>query len=157
MHQSINISCRLGHRNKLCKTWQTDGWVNARQMHRHCSTHCEGMPITNTQHTHPFNGPLSGTTRVNRYQKGKTNLDFAEARDSEWQCNPLDHMQICTSLQTDNHSSTPTLSFLQAGCPFCCPINSSVKALKAIKNIQMIVECMDARHAMYRRPDWQWQ
>jgi len=36
-------------------------------------------------HTHPFNGPLSGTTRVSRYQKGKTNLDFIEARDSEWQ------------------------------------------------------------------------
>ena len=24
----------------------------------------------------PFNGPLSGTTRVSWYQKGKTNLDF---------------------------------------------------------------------------------
>ena len=35
-------------------------------------------------HTHTFNGPLSGTTQVNRYQKGKTNLDFTEARDSEW-------------------------------------------------------------------------
>jgi len=30
-------------------------------------------------HTHPFNGPLSGTTQVSRYQKGKTNLDFTEA------------------------------------------------------------------------------
>jgi len=36
-------------------------------------------------HTHPFNGPFSGTTRVSQYQKGKTNLDFTEARDSEWQ------------------------------------------------------------------------
>ena len=27
-----------------------------------------------------------GTTRVSQYQKGKTNLDFTEARDSEWQC-----------------------------------------------------------------------
>ena len=27
-------------------------------------------------HTHPFNGPLSGTTEVSRYQKGKTNLDL---------------------------------------------------------------------------------
>ena len=36
-------------------------------------------------HTHPFNGPLSGTTRVSWYQKGKTNLDFTEARDSERQ------------------------------------------------------------------------
>ena len=33
-------------------------------------------------HTHPLNGPLSGTTWVSRYQKGKTNLDFTEARDS---------------------------------------------------------------------------
>jgi len=118
-------------------------------MHRHCSTHCEGMPVTNIQHTHPFNGPLSGTTRVNRYQKDKTNLDFAEARDSEWQWHQLGHMQVCTSLQTDNHSSTPTLSFLQAGCPSCRPTNS-VKALKAITNIQMIVECMDARHCKTR-------
>ena len=39
-------------------------------------------------------------------------------------------MQICTSLQTDNHASTPPLSFLQAGCPSCRPTNS-VKALKA--------------------------
>ena len=43
-----------------------------------------GLPLTSA-HTHPFNGPLSGTTRVSRYQKGKTNLDFTEARDSEWQ------------------------------------------------------------------------
>ena len=34
-------------------------------------------------HTHPFNGPLCGTTQVSRYQKGKTNLDFTKARDSE--------------------------------------------------------------------------
>jgi len=33
-------------------------------------------------------------------------------------------------LQTDNHTSTPPLCFLQAGCPSCCPTNS-VKALKA--------------------------
>jgi len=62
-------------------------------------------------HTHPFNGPLSRTTRVSRYQKGKTNLGFTEARDSEWQWHQLGHMQVCTSLQTDNHASTPPLSF----------------------------------------------
>jgi len=28
------------------------------------------------------NGSFSGTTRVSRYQKGKTNLDFTEARGS---------------------------------------------------------------------------
>jgi len=69
---------------------------------------------------------------VSQYQKGKTNLDFTEARDSEWQWNPLCHMQVCTSLQTDNHASTPPLSFLQAGCPSCCPTNS-VKAVTAKK------------------------
>ena len=81
-------------------------------------------------HTHPFNGPFSGTTRVSRYQKGKTNLDFTKTRDSEWQWHQLGHMQDCTSLQTDNHASTPPLSFLQAGCPSCRPTNS-VTALKA--------------------------
>ena len=35
---------------------------------------------------------------------------------------------LLTSLQTDNHASTPPLSFLQAECPSCHPTNS-VKAL----------------------------
>ena len=38
---------------------------------------------TEYTHTHTFNGPFSGTTRVGRYQKGKTNVDFTEAKDSE--------------------------------------------------------------------------
>ena len=49
-------------------------------------------------HTHPFNGPFSRTTWVSRYQKGETNLDFTEARDSEWQWHHLGHMQVCISL-----------------------------------------------------------
>ena len=62
-------------------------------------------------HTHPFNGPFSGTTRVSRYPKGKTNVDFTGARDSEWQWHQLGHMQVCTLLQTDNHASTPPRTF----------------------------------------------
>jgi len=42
-------------------------------------------------------------------------------------------MQVCTSLHTDNHASTPPLSFLQAGCPSCRPTNS-IKALMAPVN-----------------------
>ena len=72
--------------------------------HTHASTHAR-------THARAFNGPLSGTTQVSRYQKGKTNLDFTEAQDSEWQWNQLGHMQVCTSLQTDNHASTPPLCF----------------------------------------------
>jgi len=98
----------------------TKGW-NTCTLTRHNST----------INTHPFNGPLSGTTQVGRYQKGKTNLDFTEARGVSgsgisWAiC-----MQVCTLLQTNNHASTPPLSFLQAGCPSCRPTNS-VKAMKA--------------------------
>ena len=81
---------------------------------RRCSTKTAEHRIT-----HTFNGPFSRTTQVSRYQKGNTNLDFSEARDSEWQWHQLGRMQVCTSLQTDNHASTPPLCFLQAGCPSC--------------------------------------
>jgi len=73
---------------------------------------------------------------VSWYQKSKTNLDFTEARDSEWQWNPLGHMQVCTSLQTDNHASSPPLSFLKARSASCRPTNS-VKALKAKQQQQL--------------------
>jgi len=44
---------------------------------------------------------------VSRYQKDKTNLDFTEARDSEWQWHQLGRVQVCISRQTDNNASTP--------------------------------------------------
>jgi len=69
-------------------------------------------------HTHPFNSPFSGTTGVSQYQKGKTNLDFTEARDSEWQWHQLGHMQVCISIQTDNHTST---QFFTGRMPFLPP------------------------------------
>jgi len=58
---------------------------------------------------------------VSRYQKGKTNLDLIEAKDSEWQWHQLNHMQVCTSLQTDNHASTSPLSFFTDRMPFLPP------------------------------------
>jgi len=79
---------------------------------------------------HPFNGPLSGTTQVSRYQEGQTNLAFTEARDSECQWHQLGHMQVCSLPQTDNHTSTHHSVFLQARCRSCHP-TKSVKALKA--------------------------
>ena len=54
--------------------------------------------------------------RVSRYQKGDADLDFTEARDSEWQWHELmGRMQVCTLLQTDNHASTPPLYFYRPG------------------------------------------
>ena len=58
---------------------------------------------------------------MSQYQKGKTNLDFNEARDSEWQWHQLGHMQVCTSLQTDNHANTSPLSFFTGRMPFLLP------------------------------------
>ena len=68
------------------------------------------IPLDTNTHTH-VNSAFSTTTWVSRYQKDKTNLDFTEARDREWQWHQLGHMPVCTSLQTDNHASTPSLSF----------------------------------------------
>jgi len=66
--------------------------------HTHTQTH------THT-HTHLFNGPLSRITRVSRYQKGITNLDFTEARDSSSGISWV----ICK--QFAPHSSTPPNQF----------------------------------------------
>jgi len=57
-------------------------------------------------------------------------------------------MQASTLLQTDNHTSTPPLSFLQAGCPSCRPTNS-VKALKEIivdnnNNNNIVIDVMQS-------------
>ena len=75
---------------------------------------------------------MSGSTRVSRYQKGKTkkvktSLDLLEQEivSGSGIC-----WAICKSApHADNHSNIPPLSFLQAGCPSWCPTNS-VKALK---------------------------
>ena len=104
---------------------RTDGWM---------SYHTQTLTATSGQ-------CQKGTTRVSRYQKGKTNLDFTGARDSEWQWHQLGHVQVLTSLQTDNHASTPPLCSLQAGCPSCHPTNS-VKALKANQSTEGKVMCI---------------
>ena len=92
-----------------------------------CRPHnCQFFNITHT-HTHtritalfPGLPGSAGTTKVKPILillKQKT----VSGSDISW--------AICILLQTDNHASTPPLSFLQAGCPSCRPTNS-VKALK---------------------------
>ena len=55
------------------------------QIHKeyNCWSFNSSKHVFDTWTTHPFNDPLSRTTQVSRYQKGETNLDFTEARDSE--------------------------------------------------------------------------
>jgi len=68
---------------------------------------------------------------VSWYQKGKTNQDFTEARDSEWQWHQLDHLQIYTSPQKDNQASIPPLSFFYRPDALPAAPTNIIKALKA--------------------------
>jgi len=71
---------------------------------------------------------------VSQHQKGKARKEnqsgLTAARDCEWQWHLLGHMQICTLIQTHNHTSIPPPRFLQTGCPSHRRTNS-IKALKA--------------------------
>jgi len=73
---------------------------------------------------------LSRTTRVSRYQKGKTNLDLLEASAE---------LYASLHLIPDNHANIPPLRFLQAGCPSCHPTNSVVIHNKILKNCQLVL------------------
>jgi len=97
-----------------------------------CNLYEQTSTHTHTHtHTHiRLTGPLFGTIRVSQYQKGKTDLDFTEARDSgiSW--------AICKSASRSRQITMPTTHhsvFLQAGCPSSRPTNS-IKALKANKH-----------------------
>jgi len=60
---------------------------------------------------------------MSRYQKRKTNLDFTEAGDIEWQWHQLGHMQVCISLQ-GRQITMPVphlLSFFTGRMPFLPP------------------------------------
>jgi len=87
---------------------------------------------TTTTTLHPFNGLFSTTTWASWHQKGKPFWILLEQEMMGWQWHQLDHMQIiCTSLQTDNHTSTSPLRVFTRRMLFQ-PLNQqSVKALKA--------------------------
>jgi len=64
-------------------------------------------------------------------------------QESEWQWHQLGYMQVCTSIQTDNHARTQPLSILQAGCPSCRPTNS----VKALKTLNLSKHCPTSSYA----------
>ena len=81
---------------------------------------------------HSFNGLFSWTTWVSRHRKDKPFWILLKQEMMGWQWHQLDHMQIiCTTLQSDNLASMPSLSFLLAGCSSWRTTNS-VNALKAL-------------------------
>ena len=88
-----------------------------------CHRNLFGSVSSDFTYTHPFSSPLSRTTRVSRYQKGKTNLDFTEARDSEWQWHQLGK-SICKSVPCSRQITTPVprhLVFFTHRMPFLPP------------------------------------
>jgi len=110
-----------------------------------------------TGYIHPFNGTLSGTTWVSRYEKGKTNLDFTEARGSgiSW--------DVCKSAPCSRQITTPAhhhSAFLQAGCPSCCPTNSATnnnlliywigRGIKTEKHSRVSRKKYSTRHSWWR-------
>jgi len=78
---------------------------------------------------------------VGQYQKGKTNLDFTEARDSEWHWHQLGHMQVCTSLQADN-MPVPHCSV------FYRPEALPAAQLTVSKLLMAMAEVFNLRHAV---------
>ena len=102
---------QLDHMKTVCTSLQTDNHVNTSSLNfysrmlflmpnQQCQS-TEGNSLVIVTHAHTFNGSLSGTTQVSRYQKGKANLDFTEARDSgvSW--------AICKSAPRSKQTTTP--------------------------------------------------
>ena len=138
MHpQSIDISCPLGPQQQTCSSgfaavvvcccgpmlWQTDRWTDTVPFHRCCSaqyTDNVNNRASSYTHTHTrLTALFPGLPRWASTRKGKPiwillKHETVSGSDISW--------AICkSSLQADNHASTPPLSFLQAGCPSCRP------------------------------------
>ena len=76
---------------------------------------------THTHLTALFPGlPRSASEQVSRYQKGKTNLDFSEARDSKWQWHQLGYMRLHLAPDRQPHQH-PTTLFFTGRIPFLPP------------------------------------
>ena len=128
---------RLPHQHTIaqllqagCSSWRLANSVKARRACMHARTHAR-------THTHTHSRLMVLFPALPRWASTRKVkpiwILLKQGADSEWQWHQLGHMQVCTLLQTDNHTSTPPLGFLQTGCPSCHPTNS-IKALKAKLN-----------------------
>ena len=127
-----NFHIAIGLSNSEAIGW-SDG-TNSRFMQLKFSVNelCSLQEDNNRTYTyiHPFNGPLSGTTQVSRYQKVKPiwillKQETVSSSGISWAIMSCSRQ---TTTPAPHHSV-----FLQAGCPSCRPTNS-IKALKALTN-----------------------
>ena len=94
----------LQKRNVFSLEWKSEGVIDVVSRWNLWRNHTGRGGFGDISHTHPFNGPFSRTTRVSQYQKGKTNLDFTKARESE--CNGIS-WAICKSAPCSRQTTTP--------------------------------------------------
>ena len=141
---------RLPHQHRITRFYRPDALPDAQPTE---SKHWrqKNYSILRSKHTHTHTHPFSGTTQVSRYQKGKPDLDFTEARDSQWQWHQLGHTQVCNSLQTDNHASTPPLSFFTSRMPFL-PSNQQRQSIEGTN--YSILRVQNILRSPEQRPNW---
>ena len=120
LHDRRNPTAHLCHTTQCCyrRAAGTLAWIFANfSFTFHVITH------THTTVLRP-SWILSGSTRVSRHQKGKTNLDLLE---QEIMSGSVISWAICKSAPWPRHITMPTPNqsvFLQAGCPSCHQTNS---------------------------------
>ena len=76
-----------------------------------------------------------------------------EARDSEWHWHQLGHMQVGTSLQTDNHASNPPLRFFTGQMSFLSP-NQQRQSTEGRTSVPMCAVVIFGRetNVLHQRP-----
>jgi len=98
-----------------------------------CAVWCSSKLAINCIQQHLFNGLFSLSAWTSWHHQKVNHSGFQWSKKMVgWQWHQLDYMQtICTSLHTDNHVSTSSVNFIQAGCCSWRPTNG-VKTLKAL-------------------------
>ena len=103
-------------------------------------------------HTHPFNGPLSGTTQVSRYQKGKTNnwillkQETVSCSGISWAIWKFAPPSKQTTTPAPHHSVfTGRMSFL--------PPNQQRQSTEGIPNYRSQYINLTAHYSMLVRPE----
>jgi len=127
------------------------GWVH--MFITHClqlNLQLQNIDLVRTCRTSSFYTVAWQLARFQLTRRIARSLGDSWASCTEWQWHQLGHVQVCTSLQPDNHANTLPFSFLQARCPSCRPTNS-VKALKTKIN-----DHVAGKHDMWGGVKWRW-
>ena len=97
----------------------TDTIVSFNLRHNEHYCNCHARDSNSPIHTHtPFSRTTQGGPVLERWNQSGF---YWNKRQSEWQWHKLGYMQVCTSLQTDNHTSTSPLKFFTGRMPFLPP------------------------------------